>query len=275
MATIISSIHSIQNARNTQEDTTISEWIDNNDFGKILILGVFDGHGGDYVSTYLQKEFVNILKKTLDKYNGTKDISGLSLILKESIKRADSNIPNEFSDHGSTATIALFVHDTLIVANIGDSRIVCIKKSFNKVIPLSVDHIIKNDTEFERVKDMIYLGRVCGVLAMTRSIGDHSLRPFVSGDPDIFTYKLSPDDIIVLATDGLWDTVDNSSISDIIYRVEKRCCEKDCVKPLELACKVIPKVLIKNAVVRGSKDNISVIMARYASQSNIYQVHSY
>ncbi len=275
MTTIITSIHSIQNCRDTQEDTTISEWIENNDYGKILVLGVFDGHGGDYVSNYMQQEFLNIFKNTLEKYSGNKDITTLSLILKEAIKRSDSNIPTEYSEHGSTATIALFVHDTLIVANIGDSRIIRISKESKRVVPLSFDHTIKNEMEFDRVKDRIYFGRVCGILAMTRSIGDHSLRPFVSGEPDIFTYKLSPDDIIVLATDGLWDTIDNNTVSDIIHRVDTKCYEKDCVKPLELACKVIPKILVKNAVVRGSKDNISVIIARYSSESNIYRLHSY
>ncbi len=275
MSTIITSIHSIQNQRNTQEDATLSAWINNKDYGKILILAVFDGHGGDYVSTFLQKEFINIFESLLEKYSGIKDIPSLSLVLKEALSTADSKIPIEYSEHGSTATIAVFVHDTLIVLNVGDSRIVCVKNDFKTVIPLSFDHNIKNTTELDRVKDILYFGRVCGVLAMTRSIGDHSLRPHVIGEPDIFIYKLNPDDIIILATDGLWDTIDNKILSDTISNIERRCLTKECLKPKELACKVIPKILARQAINYGSRDNISIISARYSSETTIYSVHSY
>lgn len=273
---IITSIYSIKNDRNTQEDTTISSWIDDNHLGKILVLGVFDGHGGDYVSTFLQNEFIKIFKNCLEKNKDIHDINTISSALKDSLLQADSEIPVEYSDHGSTATVAIFVQDMLIVANIGDSRIVCVKHDENNTVTqLSYDHNIKNSKEFDRVKDVIYFGRVCGILAMTRAIGDHTLRPSVSGEPDIFMYKLNPDDTIILATDGLWDTVDNSKVGKVVYNVEKRCLQKECTKPLELACRIIPKILVKEAIINGSRDNISVIIARYSSVSNIYSMHSY
>lgn len=50
--------------------------------------------------------------------------------------------------------------------------------------------------------------RVMGVLAMSRAIGDHCLRPYVIPDPEITVLNRHPDDeLLLLASDGLWDVM--------------------------------------------------------------------
>lgn len=45
-----------------------------------------------------------------------------------------------------------------------------------------------------------------GFLAMSRSIGDHFLRPYVIAEPEVACFERCPEDeVLILATDGLWD----------------------------------------------------------------------
>ena len=52
--------------------------------------------------------------------------------------------------------------------------------------------------------------RVMGVLAMSRAIGDHCLRPYVIPEPEISAFARHPgDELLLLASDGLWDVMTN------------------------------------------------------------------
>ena len=56
-------------------------------------------------------------------------------------------------------------------------------------------------------------------LAMTRSFGDAmAARVGVNAVPEIKAYDLTPDDkIIVLASDGVWEFLDNQVVANIVY----------------------------------------------------------
>jgi serine/threonine protein phosphatase PrpC len=48
--------------------------------------------------------------------------------------------------------------------------------------------------------------RIQGKLAVSRAFGNHTIRKFLTSDPDVVTYKRDPDDIaLIIATDGLWN----------------------------------------------------------------------
>jgi hypothetical protein len=50
--------------------------------------------------------------------------------------------------------------------------------------------------------------RVQGVLAMTRALGDHALRPYVVAEPEVTRVARSAgDQLLLLASDGLWDVM--------------------------------------------------------------------
>lgn len=45
-----------------------------------------------------------------------------------------------------------------------------------------------------------------GKLAVSKAFGNNSLKKYLSCEPDISVYKITPDDIgLVIATDGLWN----------------------------------------------------------------------
>ena len=63
----------------------------------------------------------------------------------------------------------------------------------------------------------IIFGRVLGRLAVSRAIGDMSMKPFVTAEPEVTKIDLRRgDDFIVLACDGLWDVTDNETAREVV-----------------------------------------------------------
>jgi len=96
----------------------------------------------------------------------------------------------------------------LYVANIGDTR--CVLSKGGTAERLSVDHRCDNADEIVRIKSQggfVSGDRVGGVLAVTRSFGDHSLKKAgVSAIPYVLKYSLKPfDKFLIIASDGVWD----------------------------------------------------------------------
>lgn len=84
-----------------------------------------------------------------------------------------------------------------------------------------------------------------------RAIGDVTLQPFVSGDPDILDTLISDEDhYLVLASDGLWDVFSNEQVAQLVHSFDHG------KKPFE----DISKELCYEALVKGSVDNITVVV---------------
>lgn len=116
---------------------------------------------------------------------------------------------------GCTACVALITKTEIIVANSGDSR--CVVASKGRAKDLSIDHKPDLPGEKRRVQragGFVEEGRVNGVIAVSRAIGDWEyknlqLKPednMVTSTPEIMVETLRPDhDFIILACDGIWD----------------------------------------------------------------------
>lgn len=166
----------------------------------------------------------------------------------EAIVLKDSSIDTEFS--GTTAVLASVIGDVLTVANVGDSRIICVGRggSTYKVESVSFDH--KPDDPPEKARITRAGGRVFAVqyddgvdgparvwlghmdipgLAMSRSLGDTIAHTAgVSSEPDVYTRKLTKDDhFLVLATDGLWEFITNEEVAKMTkpFTVPEEACE--------------------------------------------------
>jgi len=78
---------------------------------------------------------------------------------------------------------------------------------------LSFDHKPNSDEEEARIRALggFVIGetsRVNGLLAVSRSLGDFYMQPFVSEEAFLNTIELAPDDrALIIACDGLWDEV--------------------------------------------------------------------
>ena len=89
-----------------------------------------------------------------------------------------------------------------------------------------------------------------GQLAVSRAFGDKNLKNHLRSDPDVTNADIDADtDILILASDGLWDVVTNEEAVAMIKPIQS---------PEEAA-----KTLMQEATQRGSADNITVVVVRF------------
>ena len=136
-------------------------------------------------------------------------------------------------------------------------------------IQLTVDHVASSIAEQKEIIDRGGfisqsggIDRVNGSLAVTRSLGDIKLAPFLSQTPHILALtkeealeqcgnSITLPCFIILASDGLWDVMSNKEAVDLAWQVIKE--NKSGTAYQEAAA-----VLTQEAYVRGSSDNIGV-----------------
>ena len=55
------------------------------------------------------------------------------------------------------------------------------------------------------------------MLAVSRSIGDARLKPYVTAEPDIVEHDVTDDDMfLVVASDGVWDTMSSDLVAKFV-----------------------------------------------------------
>ncbi|KDO30906.1 hypothetical protein SPRG_04809 [Saprolegnia parasitica CBS 223.65] len=213
---------------------------------------VFDGHGGRGVSTFLQDR----LHKTLEAEAARKDGATMDELLERAFILSDMDCCLEdFSENaGSTAAVAVIVQEgptrVLYAANAGDSRTVMCKSG--RATRLSQDHKAENPDEAARIAQaggFVMQHRVAGVLAVTRSFGDRSLKPWVTAQPFVSRTPLDEHvEFVILACDGVWDELDDQEAVNIVLSLE----------PLNRP--QAAKFLVDAALEQGSCDNISAVV---------------
>lgn len=156
------------------------------------------------------------------------------------------------AEDGTTAVTVLVRGDNIYVAHAGDSRAILVH-SEGKVTALTADHKPNRPDERKRIRDLggsvVFWGvwRVEGILAVSRAIGDRMLKPFVVAEPEIKEVTRSSDDhFIVVASDGLWDTITNEDAAQMAMRFDD---------PQAAAVH-----LMEESYARGSLDNICVMV---------------
>lgn len=117
-------------------------------------------------------------------------------------------------------------------ANAGDTR--CVIASRGKAKDLSNDHKPDLPSEKRRVErggGFVEEGRVNGIIAISRAIGDWeyknaSLKPeenMVSSYPEVIVEQLRPDhDFMIIACDGIWDCLTSQQAVDFVYDAQKK-----------------------------------------------------
>lgn len=222
----------------------------------VCLFGIFDGHGGSRAAEYLKE---NLFKNLM---NHPEFLTNTKVAISETYQQTDSDFlesgKDTFRDDGSTASTAVLVGNHLYVANVGDSRTVISK--LGKAIPLSEDHKPNRSDERKRIENaggvVMWAGtwRVGGVLAMSRAFGNRMLKQFVVAEPEIQEQELDEEfELLVLASDGLWDVVPNEDAVTLALSEQEP----------ELAA----RKLIETAFSRGSADNITCIVVRLYNQS--------
>ncbi|KAH0589472.1 hypothetical protein H2248_005219 [Termitomyces sp. 'cryptogamus'] len=139
----------------------------------------------------------------------------------------------------------------LYTANAGDARAVLCRGG--RAVRLSYDHKGSDKQEAKRITDaggFVMSGRVNGVLAVTRSLGDSSMKEFVVGSPYTTETELcEEDEFLVLACDGLWDVTNDQSAIDLVREIPDP--------------QVASAKLLKYALSHHTSDNVTVLVVRF------------
>ncbi|KAJ6625643.1 phosphatase 2C-like domain-containing protein [Mycena sp. CBHHK59/15] len=158
----------------------------------------------------------------------------------------------KYSADGATIAIPpTAARRVLYCANAGDARGVLCRGG--KAVRLTYDHKGSDKQEAKRITDaggFVVSGRVNGVLAVTRSLGDSSMKEFVVGAPYTTETELCDDDeFLVLACDGLWDVTSDQAAIDLIRKTGD--------------AQMASQKLLKHALSNHTSDNVTVLVVRF------------
>ncbi|TRY97921.1 hypothetical protein DNTS_034145 [Danionella cerebrum] len=196
---------------------------------------VFDGHAGS-------------------KIRADEDVEMVTDGFKEGFFRMDKHLHaiacREGWERGGTTVVstAITPHHIYFV-NCGDSRAVLCRAG--RVAFSTEDHKPFSPGERERIESAggsVTLQRVNGSLAVSRALGDFGYKTvewrsiteqMVSPEPEVTVVDRSPaDEFLILACDGVWDTVSNEELCAFVHNRLRVCTD----------------------LREGSLDNISIIL---------------
>jgi serine/threonine protein phosphatase PrpC len=222
------------------------------------LMVIADGMGG-YAGGSLASSLV--IETMLEHYRTIKDPVGTNLceILRQGILAAHEELLSKAKDDpelakmGSTVVAVVVQGNQVCLANVGDSRAYVINE--DEIKQISWDHSL--------VGELVRAGMLTAAEArthakrnvLTNSISAHREKF------DIYTtnYKLSPDDNIVLCSDGLWGPVSESQIQAVVVELPpQRAADK----------------LVALANRNQGPDNISVIVAKQVAETTPEEIES-
>ena len=217
-----------------------------------------DGMGGYNAGEVASGIAVNVIKegllpelisgRDLSKVDVHTGLTHAALLLQQQIAAANKGIYEaaqnrpECAGMGTTIVAAVFHGNRVSIAHIGDSR--CYRLRGERFEQLTRDHSL--------LQEQIDSGQITADQAkfslnknlVTRALGIEAIVP-----ADISEYRVEPDDIYLLCSDGLTDMVDADVVHSIVD--DRRTALEDAVAQL-----------IELANQNGGRDNISVIVAR-------------
>lgn len=217
------------------------------------LFAVFDGHGGRHVADHCSETFAREFHKEIQKAKN----SNLTPIFESVFQKIDKQVKLMDSDKcGATACVAIVRQElnnrVLYVGNVGDTRAVLSRSG--KPLRLSKDHKATDRDEISFIKSQggnIIEGRVAGGLAITRALGDFTYKKYgVSASPFVIRHVLRPQDQhLVIASDGIWDTVSDLQAAQLCTDESKNC-------------KQLAQSIVKLSLEKGSQDNISCMVIK-------------
>ena len=216
---------SLKGERHTNEDKHNIILNMNNDkkTADVNLYGVYDGHGGKFVSNFLSNNLPQYFTNPKLSYPLNKNyVNNVYDILENTLKTKHTN---EATECGSTCLLVCNYkkngNNYLNIMNTGDSR--CVMCRNNVGIALTKDHKpnwideksrisklggnIRRDGNVYRIND----------LSVSRAFGDLESSKYVTHRPEMFKYKIKPlDKFMIIACDGLWDVVSSQDAVNFV-----------------------------------------------------------
>ena len=234
------------------------------------LFSVFDGHRGSTVAAFCGANLPQFLVGATAYGSGR-----LKEALIESYVSIDQHLkqkqPSEMS--GCTAVSLLVTKTELLCANAGDSR--CVLCRDGRAVPLSFDHKPNLPSELRRIQragGFVFRGRVQGVLALSRAIGDFPFKqrmgvPWeeqaVTCVPEVQSVSLDGrrDEFAVIACDGIWDVM---SSQDVVNFVRTRLVRGEAPQAV---CEQLMDACLAPRPLGLGCDNMSVIILDFRASN--------
>jgi serine/threonine protein phosphatase PrpC len=171
---------------------------------------------------------------------------------------------------GSTAVCAYLSMNNengdfqLHVANVGDSQALLMREG-NCWVPLTEDHRCQREDERRRVEQagaaVVYCShalRVNGVLNVTRSIGDVSMKDVIISQPECRTLNiLDSDEYLLMASDGVISALSTDDLTNVVQECTVQGFTEARNRP---RASQISEAIVETALARHAVDNLCVII---------------
>lgn len=243
-----SSGRSIGKVRKSNQDslfTNITRISDHDIDREIGIFIVADGMGGHSSGELASELAIKVTSTVLIDIIKNEEIDlwddkAIFELIKQAISQSQEAILSYEKDMGTTITLAVVIGQRAYIANLGDSRCYLVNK--NVMQQITNDHSLVNrlveigQLKAEDARDYPQKNILYKALGVTGNIS-----------PDLFARDLFPGDQLLLCSDGLWGSVDDSIISSVL------------INGTSLNNRV--NELIVLALNAGGPDNISCIVA--------------
>mmetsp|Transcript_17961 Transcript_17961/g.52515 ORF Transcript_17961/g.52515 Transcript_17961/m.52515 type:complete len:682 (-) Transcript_17961:8-2053(-) len=246
------------------------------------VFAVFDGHAGNTVSELATNRLRECLTAAAAQVHpAMRTVDGsMEVLLATMIKEALVALEALILEHcgakncnaGSTLALVLLTEDLIALANIGDSRAVLYESDGRggewSVRATTHDHKPSSTDEHRRITasgGRVKNGRldVPGKLAVSRALGDLPAKraepPVLIAEPSIQILSRQPvrDEMVIIASDGVWDVKSNDEASQFIRQGLERSSGNG---PATLAMGVVAEELATECL--RSTDNTSCVVLR-------------
>uniref|UniRef100_A0A182Q4I1 PPM-type phosphatase domain-containing protein n=1 Tax=Anopheles farauti TaxID=69004 RepID=A0A182Q4I1_9DIPT len=195
--------------------------------------GVYDGHGGQEASSFAASHLHYYIAQS-EYYP-----HDMEKAFREAFLKTDElfliKCKNHHLNSGTTAVACVhhLASKRIDLAWVGDSQAMLVKRTAGEHVYKQLvhpTHVGANVDEQERIRVeggcVISWGglyRVNGQLAITRAIGNANYKPFVTANPAVSLNQCTEDDLLlILGSDGLWDSFSEYLISMfVLYAIRK------------------------------------------------------
>ncbi|MDH5572448.1 MAG: Stp1/IreP family PP2C-type Ser/Thr phosphatase [Gammaproteobacteria bacterium] len=220
--------------------------------GLVLLADGMGGHNaGEVASEIAVNSITDFLRNALIP-QPSDDVDYMEIV-SEAVKYANIQIirtaavDQECAGMGTTVVLALFHHDSIVLAHVGDSRIYCYRGGV--LSPITRDHSL-----VQEMLDNGFLNQEEALTSTNRNLITRALGIAETVDVDVIERDACTRDVYLLCSDGLTDLVNDSEIAEILGQH----INGDDVNSTEL--EAIVTSLVSCANERGGKDNISIVL---------------
>lgn len=248
---------------------------------KSAFFAIYDGHGGrqcvDYITAHLHENLLFELQQPNTEVH--------EAFVQCFQKTDDSMLQSGITQSGCTACCCLLQEQEessglsgrqIWTAHLGDARAVLCRGGLAVRLTSMSDHKATDLVETKRVIEaggFVNNDRVNGMLAISRAFGDHQLkapaqpRDIVSHVPDITATDLTEQDMfVIVACDGLWDVMEDQESVNLVLQGIRELMNlvpkngQDHLAHRRSMAEILSRMLVEEALARGTSDNVTCLM---------------